>query len=154
MTVGVVSSLPCEGISLLLGNDLVGGKVVPDVITSDTPSKLINNDVCNVVTRSSHKVLRDVEIGDALPIKQHPYRVNPLKLDAMREEINYMLENDIIEPSNSDFSSPSMLVSKPDGTYRFVTNFKAVNAITKCDSYPIPRIEDCIDKIRSSKVCE
>ena len=62
-----------------------------------------------------------------------------------------MLENDIIEPSNSDFSSPSMLVSKPDGTYRFVTNFKAVNAITKCDSYPIPRIEDCIDKIGQAK---
>ena len=62
VTVGVVSSLPCEGISLLLGNDLAGGKVVPDVITSDTPSKLINNDVCNVVTRSSHKVLQDVEV--------------------------------------------------------------------------------------------
>ena len=62
-----------------------------------------------------------------------------------------MLENEIIEPSNSDFSSPSMLVSKPDGTYRFVTNFKAVNAITKCDSYPIPRIEDCIDKIGQAK---
>ena len=46
----------------MLGNDLAGGKVVPDVITSDTPSKLINNDVCNVVTRSSHKVLQDVKV--------------------------------------------------------------------------------------------
>ena len=64
VTVGVVSSLPCEGISLLLENDLAGGKVVPDVITSDTPSKLINNDVCNVVTRSSHKVLQDVKVPD------------------------------------------------------------------------------------------
>ena len=64
VTVGVVSSLPCEGISLLLGNDLAGGKVIPDVITRDTPSKLINKDVCNVVTRSSHKVLQDVEVPD------------------------------------------------------------------------------------------
>ena len=48
----------------MLGNDLAGGKVVPDVITSDTPSKLINNDVCNVVTLSSHKVLQDVEVPD------------------------------------------------------------------------------------------
>ena len=77
--------------------------------------------------------------------------MNLLKLDAMREEINYMIENNIIEPRNSDFSSPSMLVSKADGTYRFVTNFKAVNAIRKCDSYPIPRIEDCIDKIGRAK---
>ncbi len=92
-------------------------------------------------------VYHDVDIGDATPIKQHPYRVNPLKLEAMRTEIKYMLDNGIIESSNSDFSSPSMLVPKPDGTFRFVTNFKAVNAITKSDSYPIPRIEDCIDKI-------
>ena len=55
VTVGVVSSLPCEYISLLLGNNLAGGIVVTDVITSDTPSKLINNDVCNVVTRNSYK---------------------------------------------------------------------------------------------------
>ena len=62
VTVRVVSSLPCEGISLLIGNDLVGGKVTPDVITCDTPSKLINNDVCNVVTRSSHKALQNVVV--------------------------------------------------------------------------------------------
>ena len=92
-------------------------------------------------------VHHDVDIGDASPIKQHPYRANPLKLEAMRTEIKYMLDNGIIEHSNSDFSSPSMLVPKPDGSYRFVTNFKAVNTITKSDSYPIPRIEDCIDKI-------
>ena len=124
-----------------------------DTMQKDELSQLITeySDLFPDVHTKTTAVYHDVEIGDALPIKQHPYRVNPLKLDAMREEINYMLENDIIEPSNSDFSSPSMLVSKPDGTYRFVTNFKAVNAITNCDSYPIPRIEDCIDKIGQTK---
>ena len=124
-----------------------------DTMQKDELSQLITeySDLFPDVPTKTTAVYHDVEIGDALPIKQHPYRVNPLKLDAMREEINYMLENDIIEPSNSDFSSPSMLVSKPDGTYRFVTNFKAVNAITKCDSYPIPRIEDCTDKIGQAK---
>ena len=151
VTVGVVSSLPCEGISLLLGNDLAGGKVEPDVITSDTPSKLINNDVCNVVTRSSHKVLQDVEVPDNSHDLENTfmnttdeYIINIQHLSCNKAKI-------IIEPSNSDFSSPSMLVSKPDGTYRFVTNFKTVNAITKYDSYPIPRIEDCIDKIDQAK---
>ena len=124
-----------------------------DTMQKDELSQLITeySDLFPDAPTKTTAVYHDVEIRDALPIKQHPYRVNPLKLDAMREEINYMLENDIIEPSNSDFSSPSMLVSKPDGTYRFVTNFKAVNAITKCDSYPIPRIEDCIDKIGQAK---
>ena len=105
------------------------------------------NDLFPDVPSKTTVVHHDVDIGDATSITQHPYRVNPLRLEAMRTEIKYMLDNGIIEPSNSDFSSPSMLVPKPDGSYRFVANFKAVNAITKSDSYPIPRIEDCIDKI-------
>ncbi|KAK3097762.1 hypothetical protein FSP39_012961 [Pinctada imbricata] len=63
-----------------------------------------------------------------------------------------MLENDIIEPSNSDWSSPCILVPKPDETYRLCTDFRKVNSVTKTDSYPIPRIDDCIDKIGSAKL--
>ncbi|KAK3089262.1 hypothetical protein FSP39_002191 [Pinctada imbricata] len=99
-------------------------------------------------TNASH---RDVIVGDASPIKQHPYRLNPIKLQYMRKEIQYMLENDIIEPSNSDWSSPCILVPKPDGTYRLCTDFRKVNSVTETDSYPIPRIDDCIDKIGSAK---
>ena len=63
-----------------------------------------------------------------------------------------MLANGIIEPSSSEWSSPCVLVPKGDGSgYRFCTDFRKVNAITKSDSYPIPRIEDCIDRIGVSK---
>ena len=101
--------------------------------------------------KKTNAALHDVIVGDALPIKQHPYRLNPLKLQNMRKEIQYMLENDIIEPSNSDWSSPCILVPKPDGTYRLCTDFTKVNSFTKTDSYPIPRIDDCIDKIGIAK---
>ena len=103
------------------------------------------------VPKKTNAALHDVIVGDALPIKQHPYRLNPLKLQNMRKEIQYMLENDIIEPSNSDWSSPCILVPKPDGTYRLCTDFTKVNSFTKTDSYPIPRIDDCIDKIGIAK---
>ena len=56
-------------------------------------------------TNAAH---HDVDIGETDPIKQHPYRVNPLKMEHLKREINYMLENDIIEPSNSDWSSRCM----------------------------------------------
>jgi len=62
-----------------------------------------------------------------------------------------MLENDIIEPSQSEWSSPWVLVPKTDKSYRFCTDFRKVNAVTKTDSYPIPRIDDCIDKIGHAK---
>ena len=93
----------------------------------------------------------DVDVGDATPIKQHPYRLNPEKAEHLKNEITYMLENDIIEPSCSEWSSPCVLVPKPDKSYRFCTDFRKVNVVTKTDSYPIPRIDDCIDKIGHAK---
>ena len=93
----------------------------------------------------------DVDIVDAAPIKQHPYRLNPLKREIMRNEIQYMLDNDIIEPNNSDWSSPSLLVPKSDNTFRLFTDFRKVNSVTKTDTYHIPRIEECIDKVGHAK---
>ena len=89
----------------------------------------------------------DVDIGDARPIKQHAYRVNPTKRAALRDEVQYMLRNGIVKPSQSQWSSPCVLVPKADGSYRFCTDFRKVNAVTKSDSYPLPRIDDCIDSI-------
>ncbi|XP_071824592.1 uncharacterized protein [Apostichopus japonicus] len=93
----------------------------------------------------------DVDVGDHEPIKQHPYRVNPLKRAHLNKEIEYMLKNNIIEPSKSEWSSPCILVPKPDGSFRFVTDYRKVNQCSKTDSYPIPRIDDCIDKIGNAK---
>lgn len=95
--------------------------------------------------------VHDVLVGEEKPIKQHFYRVNPIKLQQLRAEVKYMLDNDIIEPSQSQWSSPCILVPKPDGTYRFVTDFRKVNAVTKSDSFPIPRIDDCIDNLGKAK---
>ena len=94
----------------------------------------------------------DVDVGDHEAIKQHPYRVNPLKRAHLNRRLN-MLQNNIIEPSKSEWSSPCILVPKPDGSFRFVTDFRKVNQCTKTDSYPIPRrhIDDCIDKIGNAK---
>ena len=92
-------------------------------------------------------MFHDVEVGNATPIKQHPYRVNLLKLEVMRQDIVYMLQKDLIEISNSEWSSPCILATKPDGTYRFCTDFHRVNKVTRCDSYPISHVDDCIDRI-------
>ena len=68
----------------------------------------------------------DVEVGDTYPIKKHPYWMNPIKLTAMRQEVEYMLQNGIIEQSQSQWSSPCGLVPKPDGSYQFWT-FETTN---------------------------
>ena len=96
-------------------------------------------------------VEHDVDVGDTTPIKQAPYRANPTKMKNLEKEIEYMLQNGIIEPSSSAWSSPCILVPKPDRSYRFCTDYRKVNACTKTDSFPIPRIDDCIDRIGKAK---
>ena len=93
----------------------------------------------------------DVDVGDSAPIKQHPYRVSPMKKELLDKEVQYMLKNDIIEESQSNWSSPCILVPKHDGRFRFCTDFRKVNDKTKSDSFPIPRIADCIDQIGNAK---
>ena len=62
-----------------------------------------------------------------------------------------MLDNDFIEPSQSEWSSPCILVPKPDGTFCMCTDYRKVNSVTKTDTFPIPRINDCIDNIGQAK---
>ena len=75
----------------------------------------------------------DVDVGDAQPIKQHDYKVNPTKLAALRKEVQCMLHSGVVKPSQSQWSSPCVLVPKVDGNYQFCTNFRRVNTVTKSD---------------------
>lgn len=93
----------------------------------------------------------DVDVGDARPITQRFYRVIPEKRHILDSEVDYMLENGLAVPSTSSWSSPCILVQKPDSTFRPCTDFGKVNAVTKPDSFPLPRMDDCIDLVGSAK---
>lgn len=95
--------------------------------------------------------VHDIDVGNADPIKQHPYRVNPRKREVMHAEVEYLLCHGMAVPSQSPWSSPCLLVPKPDSTFRFCTDYRKVNNITKPDSFPLPRMEDCIDKVGVAK---
>ena len=79
------------------------------------------------------------------------YRLNPEKQKYLQKEIQYLLENDLIESSKSNWSSPCILVPKPDGSCRLCTDYRKVNTVTKTNAYHIPRIDDCIDKIGNAR---
>ena len=64
------------------------------------------------VPGKTNLIEHDVDVGDSAPIKQHPYRVSPMKKELLDKEVQYMLENDIIEESQSNWSSPCILVPK------------------------------------------
>ena len=92
----------------------------------------------------------DIDVGGALPSKQHAYRVNPRKRELLQKEVDYLLANGFAEPSFSAWSSPCLLVNKPDGTFRFCTDFRRLNSVTKPDCFPLPRCDDCVDRVGSA----
>ena len=61
------------------------------------------------------------------------------------------MENGLEVPSSSAWSSPCLLVPKPGLTSWFYTDFRKVNNVTKPDSYPLPYMEDCVDRVSSPK---
>ena len=81
----------------------------------------------DIPTRTD-KIYHDVIVEDSKTIKQHPYRMNPLKQKYLHDEVKYLLENDFIEPSQGNYSSPCILVPKSNGTYRMCTDYRKVNS--------------------------
>ena len=94
-------------------------------IFSDIPSK---------TSCITHKI----KLSSDVPIVLKPYPLPFTSEQIIRDEINFMLQNDIIEPSDSPYSSPIVLVKKRDGSVRFCIDFRALNAITIGDACPIP----------------
>lgn len=92
-----------------------------------------------------------IDTGDAIPVKQRYYPVSPVVQKAIDKELDSMLEAGIIEPSNSPWSSPILLVKKPSGDYRFVVDYRRVNALTKKDAYPLPYVSAILDRLKESR---
>jgi Reverse transcriptase (RNA-dependent DNA polymerase) len=62
-----------------------------------------------------------------------------------------MLKAEVIEPATSEWASPIVLVVKPDGSTRFYVSNR-LNAITVRDSYPLTRMDECIDALGDAKI--
>ncbi len=92
------------------------------------------------VTNLEHRINTD----QALPINSAPYRASPAHRKIIEQQITEMEDNQIIKPSQSPWAAPIVLVDKKDGSPRFCVDYRKLNAVTKKDKYPLPRIDDCL----------
>jgi Reverse transcriptase (RNA-dependent DNA polymerase) len=79
------------------------------------------------------------------------FRYSPQESAAIEAEVKKLLEQKIIQPSTSPYGASVLLVKKPDGSWRFCVDYRALNAVTVKNSYPLPRIDDLLDKIQGAK---
>ena len=95
----------------------------------------------------TQEVKHHICTGDSPLIRQQP-RCLPLRLrsEASRAVVE-MKEQGVIEPSSSPWSLPVVLVRKKDGSVRFCADYRRLNAVTHKDSYPLPRIDDMLEKL-------
>ena len=88
-----------------------------------------------------------IDTGDAEPIRQKPYRIPYPKRKEVSKQIKTMLDAEIIQPSQSRWASPLVLVPKPDGSIRICIDYRKLNAVTKVWSYPIPHVDTLLSKL-------
>ena len=96
------------------------------------------------MTGCTQEVRHDIETNGARPVRCGPRRLAPTGLRTEQECIKYMLEGGQIEPSDSPWASPVVLVTKKDGSTRFCVDYRQLNSVTVKDAYPVPRIDDSL----------
>jgi hypothetical protein len=100
----------------------------------------------SITSKDVHRITTTESAPIAVPV----YRLTPAKQQLLREEIDKMLDQDVIEESDSPWAAPVVMVPKPDGGLRVCINYRQLNAITIADAYPLPRIEDLLHSAKKT----
>ena len=88
---------------------------------------------------------------NAKPVSLRPYRLSPSNTSKLKAEIDSLLNEGLIEPSISEWSSPAIVLPKPDGSIRCIIDFRKANAMFESINFPLSRVDDLIDKVQSAK---
>ncbi|GFU79865.1 hypothetical protein TNCV_577451 [Trichonephila clavipes] len=93
----------------------------------------------------------DIELESERAIVAKPYRMSPRQIEILKSEVNKMLELKIIEPGESDFTSPLILVEAQGKEARPCIDYRRLNKVTRTQFFPLPNIEELLEKVLAAK---
>nr|GFD06568.1 putative reverse transcriptase domain-containing protein [Tanacetum cinerariifolium] len=86
--------------------------------------------------------VREVEFNIELipgsePISKAPYRMAPIELKELKDQLQELLERGFIRPSVSPWGAPVLFIKKKDGSMRLCIDYRELNKITIRNRYPL-----------------
>jgi protein associated with RNAse G/E len=88
---------------------------------------------------------------DAVPVNARPYHYSSQHKTKIENQVKQLLEVGLITHSHSPFASPVLLVKKKDGNWQFCVDYRKLNAMTVKNRFPMPIVEEILDKLAVSK---
>ena len=92
-----------------------------------------------------------INTGVSAPKKQAVCRIPYAVRQEITSQLKRMQLEGVIQPSESPWASPVILVRKKDGSLQFCVDYRGLNIVKKGDMYPLPRIDDLLDKLGRAK---
>lgn len=131
----------------MVGESGLEERVTPEQLDRLRRLLLKHRDVFSSDPGLTSLVEMDIVLTSDVPVRSRPYRMSQRQTDILRDEINRMLRLGVIEIGQSEFSSPMILIETPGKDPRPCIDYRRLNAITRLESFPIPNIEEVVERV-------
>ncbi|XP_051724240.1 uncharacterized protein LOC127498671 isoform X1 [Ctenopharyngodon idella] len=128
-----------------------GDHLSPSQLTDLTKLQAEFADVFSPLPGRTNLIQHHIETEPGVVVSSRPYRLPEHKKKVVQAELGAMLDMGVIEESNSNWASPIVLVPKTDGSVRFCVDYRKVNAVSKFDAYPMPRVDELLDRLGTAR---
>jgi hypothetical protein len=92
-----------------------------------------------------------IDTGDAKPQRSNPTRTSYSERKVIAQKVEEFVRKGLARPSTSPWAASVVLVKKKDQDFRFCVDYRRINSVSKRDVYPLPRIDDVLDRLAGAK---